>query len=342
MSDDDVPDLGPVPTRFPATVDLVRRLVAAQFPQWADLPVLPVATEGWDNRTFHLGAEMSVRLPSASPYSLAVEKEQRWLPVLAPQLPLQIPVPLAKGAPGEGYPYVWSVYRWLDGDTARRDNVADLTEFGAALADFLAALQRVDPTHGPGPGLHNWYRGGTLATYDALTQDSLETLEDHCRTDLAPGDLADRAAVSLGGAPVWFHGRHRAGQPAGERRRAHLRHRLRHLRGGRSGLRPGDRVDAALRREPRGVPAGLSVDDETWARGRGWALWKTLATCAGALQSGGAELADATSVPGPDLRRVRIKRQMPKRRPHQAEGGGASEGRERRSRRGVPPRGESG
>lgn len=181
------------------TEDLTRRLVAAQFPQWADLPVRRVAEEGWDNQTFHLGAEMSVRLPSASPYALAVEKEHRWLPVLAPHLSLPIPVPLAKGAPGEGYPHVWSVYRWLDGEPASRASIADLTELGTALAGFLAALQRVDARSGPGPGLHNWYRGGTLATYDELTREALATLDGHRRTDLA-GDLADRAAVSVGRA----------------------------------------------------------------------------------------------------------------------------------------------
>ena len=296
MSDDDVPDLGPVPTRFPATVDLVRRLVAAQFPRWAGLPVLPVATEGWDNRTFHLGAEMSVRLPSASPYSLAVEKEQRWLPVMAPQLPLQIPVPLAKGVPGEGYPYVWSVYRWLDGDTARRDNVADLTEFGAALADFLAALQGVDPAHGPGPGLHNWHRGGTLATYDALTQASLETLRDHCRTELAREIWQAARQSRWEGQPVWFHGDIAQGNLL-----VNDGVLTSVIDFGTCGV--GDPAcDLAvawtlLTGESRAVfRSGLSVDDETWTRGRGWALWKTLATCAGALQSGGSELEDATYV----------------------------------------------
>ncbi len=82
----------------------VRRLVAAQYPHWADLPVRPVAVQGWDNYTFRLGDDMTVRLPSASQYALAVEKEQRWLPVLAPHLPLPIPVPLARGKPGDGYP----------------------------------------------------------------------------------------------------------------------------------------------------------------------------------------------------------------------------------------------
>ncbi|MGW5673413.1 phosphotransferase, partial [Micromonospora sp. NPDC003776] len=103
------------PTIDPA---LVRRLVATQFPHWADLPVRPVATDGWDNRTFHLGDDMTVRLPSAAGYVPQVDKEDRWLPVLAPALPLEVPVPLARGEPGEGYPYPWSVRRWIEGETA--------------------------------------------------------------------------------------------------------------------------------------------------------------------------------------------------------------------------------
>jgi aminoglycoside phosphotransferase (APT) family kinase protein len=206
VPDDGGFDLGPVPTRLPVTVDLTERLVAAQFPQWADLPVRPVAEPGWDNRTFHLGDGMSVRLPSAEPYALAVEKEHRWLPVLAPQLPLPVPVPLAQGAPDEGYPFVWSVYRWLDGQPATRDNVADLTAFGAALADFLAALQRVDPRDGPRPGLHNWYWGGTLRTYDAVARGALETLEGHCRTDLAREIWQTALESRWTGQSVWFPG----------------------------------------------------------------------------------------------------------------------------------------
>lgn len=79
--------------------DLVRRLVASQFPHWAHLPVEAVVSGGWDNRTFHLGDEMSVRLPSAEGYALQVQKEQQWLPVLGPQLPLPVPIPPALGRP---------------------------------------------------------------------------------------------------------------------------------------------------------------------------------------------------------------------------------------------------
>lgn len=131
---------------------LVRRLVDAQFPHWSELPIRPVANGGWDNRTFRLGEEMAARLPSAAGYAAQVEKEQRWLPRLAPNLPLAIPAPLAMGEPGEGYPWRWSVYRWIEGETASAANIADMPAFAIALAEFLAALQRIDAAGGPAPG----------------------------------------------------------------------------------------------------------------------------------------------------------------------------------------------
>src|ERR1700686_283266 len=94
---------------------LVACLLDTQFPEWAGLPVAPVELEGWDNTTFRLGDDMSVRLPSGDSYSTQVAKEHRWLPVLAAHLPVAIPQPLAKGVPGCGYPWPWSVYRWLPG-----------------------------------------------------------------------------------------------------------------------------------------------------------------------------------------------------------------------------------
>src|SRR3712207_132103 len=86
-------------------VSLVRELVTAQFPQWAGLPITPAVPQGWDNRTFRLGQELSVRLPSALGYTPQIEKEHQILPRLAPLLPLPIPVPLAKGVPAAGYPF---------------------------------------------------------------------------------------------------------------------------------------------------------------------------------------------------------------------------------------------
>ena len=125
---------------------LVRRLLVAQFPQWADLPITPAVPQGWDNRTFRLGEHMTVRLPSADRYAAQVEKEHRWLPRLAPHLPLPIPVSLARGAPADGYPWPWSVYRWIESDTATVGRIDDPRRFATALARFLTVLQRIDPT----------------------------------------------------------------------------------------------------------------------------------------------------------------------------------------------------
>src|SRR4029453_2106931 len=90
---------------------LVPRLVGAQFPKWAALPVRPVPASGWDNQTFRLGERLSVRLPPARECARAVEKEHRWLPVFAPRVPLAIPAPVARGVPGTGFDFDWSVYR---------------------------------------------------------------------------------------------------------------------------------------------------------------------------------------------------------------------------------------
>src|SRR3954452_2460249 len=145
--------------------DLARRLVAAQFPQWADLPVAPVELDGWDNRTFRLGSELSLRLPSGDGSAPQVEKEQTWLPRRAAPLPLAIPQPVARGEPGEGYPYPWSVYRWLEGAPALSAPVADAVALAAGGACFLVALQRAPAAGGPAPGRHNFFRGGPLSTY---------------------------------------------------------------------------------------------------------------------------------------------------------------------------------
>jgi aminoglycoside phosphotransferase (APT) family kinase protein len=274
------PDLGPVPQRVTVGADQVRRLVDDQFPRWAGLPVRPVSDGGWDNWTFHLGDRMSARLPSAAEYALAVEKEQRWLPVLAPQLPLPIPVPLAEGRPGADYPYAWSIHPWLDGEPASADRIADPVRFAADLAGFLTALQRVDTTGAPRPGKHNWFRGGTLRTYDELTRRALAKLEGHVDIDLAREIWKAALEARWDGVERWFHGDVAPGNlllGAGELAAV--------IDFGTCGA--GDPAcDTAiawtlLTADGRRVfRERLSVDEATWARGRGWALWKTLVTCA--------------------------------------------------------------
>jgi len=124
---------------------LVRRLLAAQFPRWADLAISAVASAGTDNAIYRLGDDLAVRLPRIRGAARDVDAEHRWLPRLAPHLPLAIPVPLARGIPAEGYPYPWSVHRWLDGEDAAAAPVTDLGEAVTALGRFVRALQRLDP-----------------------------------------------------------------------------------------------------------------------------------------------------------------------------------------------------
>jgi aminoglycoside phosphotransferase (APT) family kinase protein len=275
------------------TIDerLARRLVARQFPQWADRPVTRVELDGWDNRTFRLGDDLTIRLPSGDWYALQVEKEQRWLPVLAPQLPLPIPAPVARGEPGEGYPYAWSVYRWLEGEVAAEAGVADLTAFARTLAGFLVALRGADARGGPAPGRHNFFRGGPLATYAEETVRSIDALGEEVPRDAALRVWEDAMATGWEGEPVWFHGDVAVGNLL--------------LRDGRLGAvidfgssGVGDPAcdvviawtlfSGASRNAFR---ATLGVDPSTWSRGRGWALWKALISLVGNLEEGDAAAA---------------------------------------------------
>lgn len=275
---------------------LVTRLVDSQFPQWADLPITPAEPDGWDNRTFRLGEDMSVRLPSAEAYTAQVEKEHRWLPILAPRLPLPIPVPLAMGIPAEGYPWKWSVYRWLEGAPASTERIDDLTEFATTLARFLASLQQIDPTDGPPPGQHNFFRGGPLETYDAETRTAIAALDDQIATDTATAVWETAIAATWHGAPVWFHGDVAAGNLLVRDGRLSAV-----IDFGSSGVGdPACDVTIAwtlLSGESReAFRAALPVDAATRARGRGWALWKGLITLAGHIDTNPAEAATARRV----------------------------------------------
>lgn len=277
-------DLGPVPTRIPVDAALVRQLIDDQFPQWSELAIKPVADGGWDNWTFHLGEQLSVRLPSAAPYALAVQKEHRWLPVFAPQLPLPISTPVALGHPTPDYPFAWSVYRWLPGRAASTGTIGDPVAFAAALADFLRALQLLDPSDGPEPGVHNWFRGGSLATYSGEVDRSLDVLADRVPAEQIRTIWQQALTAPWDRRLVWFHGDVASGNLLVNNGSLSAV-----IDFGTCGV--GDPacdlaiawtlLSAGGRERFR---TGLDVDDDTWARGRGWALWKTLATYAYAVE----------------------------------------------------------
>jgi aminoglycoside phosphotransferase (APT) family kinase protein len=281
------PDVGPVAIE----AALARRLVALQFPNWADLPVRPVAQSGWDNRTFHLGERMVVRLPSAMDYAAQVDKEHQWLPRLAPQLPLPIPEPLAIGEPAEGYPWKWSVYRWIDGDTAATGPILDMCDFATELAQFLVALQRIESAGGPPPRPHNFFRGGSLTTYDAETRLAIAALKDKLDTDAATALWEEALATTWSSQPMWIHGVVSAGNLlVREGRLSSV------IDFGMLGI--GDpSCDLAIAwtlfsgKSREAFRAALPLDAGTWTRGRAWTLWKALIVAAGHTETNAVEAA---------------------------------------------------
>ena len=266
--------------RSDITVGLASRLVAEQFPRWRQLPVTRVKRNGWDNTTFRLGSELLVRLPSADVYSAHVDKEQRWLPTLASELPLPIPEPVAKGRPSPTFPRPWSIYRWLTGDPSTADRITDLASFAHDLATFLVALQRVDPMDGPPPGEHNFFRGGALAIYDPETVQAIRGLSGEIDVTAVSEVWQAALAATWHGAPVWVHGDMAPSN-------------LLVIDGRLSAIIDfgccaiGDPAcDLVIAwtfffGESRKVfRSALRLDEATWARARGWALWKALVTLA--------------------------------------------------------------
>jgi aminoglycoside phosphotransferase (APT) family kinase protein len=160
------------------TLSLVADLVAQQFPHWAHLPIRTVKLGGWDNRTFHLGQDMSIRLPSAAAYAARVSSEQEWLPKLAPYLSCQIPTPLAMGVPSETYPWNWSIYRWIEGNNSDGLQESALPQFAVDSARFLNELYRIDASGGPVAGPDNFCRGASLDAYNAETRAALSGLKN--------------------------------------------------------------------------------------------------------------------------------------------------------------------
>lgn len=268
---------------------LVRKLIDSQFPQWKHLEIKPVIHGGWDNRTFHLGGTMLVRMPSSQEYAAKVEIEQKWLPILAPQLQLKIPIPLAMEKPGNGYPWNWSIYRWIEGETAAAEPVSNLNEFAKDLAQFLIALQRINPAEGPLPGSHNFYRGGLLKVYDLQTRQALEILKDKIDVKAATNIWENALATTWNKSPVWVHGDISLGNLLVQNGKLHAVIDF-------GGMAVGDPAcDLAIawtffNGESREIfRNGINLDEYTWNRARGWTLWKALIVAAGICETNAAE-----------------------------------------------------
>lgn len=247
---------------------LVRRLLAGQFPQWADLPLERVQSAGTDNAIYRLGRDMSVRLPRIDWAVGQVELELQWLPHLAPQLPLAVPIPIAKGLPGEGYPWEWGISPWLEGEIATAERLSDLSLAAEDMAAFVTALHRIDLSGGPPAS-----RGGPLMERDEPVREAIGALAGKIDTDAVTSAWeAALAAPAWAEAPVWIHGDAYDGNL----------------------LARDGRLSAVIDWSPVGIgdPAAdlivawslfsgqsrevfrerVGLDEGTWARAKGWAL----------------------------------------------------------------------
>ncbi|WP_211765847.1 aminoglycoside phosphotransferase family protein [Kutzneria sp. CA-103260] len=248
---------------------LVRRLLAAQFPRWADLAVERVESAGTDNAMYRVGTELAVRLPRIPRTVDYLRREQHWPTVLAPQLPVEVPVPVALGEPGDGFPLPWTVLRWIPGSNPVVGRLADPEALALDLAEFVQALRKIDPTGGP-----EQQRGVPLSTpgRDSATREAIAQLHDDIDTSRALA-IWDRA-IALPEPPgvFWSHGDLAPGNVL--------------VRDGRlsavidfGGAGVGDpTVDLViawnlLPPNARQVfRTALDVDDDTWERGRAWAM----------------------------------------------------------------------
>jgi aminoglycoside phosphotransferase (APT) family kinase protein len=264
-----LPQPGTPPAEVAVDADLVRRLLAAQHPDLAALPLVEAAS-GWDNFMFRLGGDLAVRLPRRQVAAPLIETEQTWLPRVAAALPLAAPIPLRVGAPGDGFPWRWSVIPWLPGETADRD-LPDARQ-GEVLGGFFRALHVPAPADAP----RNAFRGVPLATREDYFQARLDYLDG--KTVLITPRVLDlwrtALATPIDVAPTWLHG-----DP-------HPRNVL--VRDGRitafvdwGDMAQGDRAsdlaaiwmllpDHGARVEAMAL---CQASAATWVRARGWAVW---------------------------------------------------------------------
>lgn len=246
-------------------VSLVSALIAAQCPQWNDLPLREIPSAGTEHTLYRLGHDKVVRMLRNGGALDQAERDSRWLPFLAPQLPLATSMPLAHGAPGLGYPYPWSVYQWLDGTNPTTCS----PESAFALASYLQALHRIDTTGAP-PARG---RGGPLAPRDPDVREAIAaldgTIDTHAATEAWESALA---APEWDGPPLWIHGDLHAGNMLEHNGKLSAVIDYGCLCAGD----PANDLMVAwtfLSTDTREVfRAALPFDDADWERGRGWAL----------------------------------------------------------------------
>jgi len=248
-------------------IDLVRRLVDTQFPQWRDALLTPVESSGTVNALYRLGGELVVRLPLATWGAEAVEREQEWLPRLSPLLPVEIPRLFGRGQPDLGYPCPWSVFGWIEGSHPRPDRLSSSDALADDLASLIRALHQIELPDAP-----EAYRGPVSEVDRTVRRCIAEVAEE-----FDPGQLTKAWEISVHapeweGPPLWAHSDLLASNLLiREGRLAAV------IDFGTAGV--GDPAcDLMVAWNVLRAPARPSfretvgLDHATWLRGRGWAL----------------------------------------------------------------------
>lgn len=260
---------------------LVRSLIRQQFPKFSDLPIHAVAKQGWDNRTFRLGGDLAVRMPSEESYAPAVNKEVTALATLEPHLSVAVPKVFALGQPSDAYPLPWSIRHWLGGETLEDAPPNNKIAFATQLATVLIELRSAPPAAALAAGEHSFYRGCHPRIYENEVVKSLEILKQNI--DSAQSMRIWQAAIKGDWChePVWFHGDIAVGNILMQNSEISAL-----IDFGTCGV--GDPAcDYAVAWtyfnavERAHFKHTLQVDDDTWQRAKAWALWKSLATLAG-------------------------------------------------------------
>jgi aminoglycoside phosphotransferase (APT) family kinase protein len=181
--------------------ELVRRLVAAQFPALAGRPIRAVGSTGTVNAIFRLGDDLYARLPRMAKWAGDLEREWEWLPRVAPRVSLAVPKPVGQGRAGDGYPFAWAIYDWIDGAPYADALVENEGASADALAGFVADLRRIEPAAGaPRAGRR------PLLELDASTREAIAAARPDIDADAATAawERALHAPV-WDGISVWIH-----------------------------------------------------------------------------------------------------------------------------------------
>lgn len=255
------------------TLDLAKKLIDTQFPKYSHLSITEVKDQGHDNVTYRLGDKLLIRIPTTEIYAQKVSIEQEFLPKLAPYLHTNIPTPIGMGSPSKDYPLPFSIYEWIDGESANHVDSDNLNNIAIELATFLKELQSVD-LNGPMPGQHNWWRGDHLSVYDEDARKQISNLATTIDSNACLSLWEKACNTQWQHPPVWIHGDLSSGNIIIKDNQLHGI-----IDFGCMGMGdPACDLVIAWTYLPKEASNifinSLSLDDDTWLRAKGWALWK--------------------------------------------------------------------